>query len=349
MPDNPKFSVIIPAYNAQDSIGRCIASLLAQKMGDFEVIVINDGSVDDTESIVAGFTDDRIRLITTQNAGPGKARNLGLELAKGEWIFCLDADDFVDPGLFDQVSAAITDKVDVVLLNFATYNEKCKTKFPAEWSYRNTNLFPDNAKTVFTSSAGEKSFFETIQSIPWNKVVRKKIIDDNNIRFSEIHLSEDMMFSFPACILAEGIVRLREPLVFHSEYSGTSAMDKKNEYPLDFLQALAELKGFLIKNDVLERYRGAFLSWTYRSLSYNIFEHNDAYARAIQIDECIQVFPELIDKDFDSIQFLEPTNQKARRTKQCLISPFAKTKVGFYTLDKMAHATRHLKDIIRNF
>ncbi len=342
MQNSPKFSIIVPAYNAQRTILRCLNSVLSQTEPDFEVIVIDDESNDETLRIVNGIDDERISLLEIENSGPGVARNIGLDKAKGEWVFCLDADDFIDDRLLERVGRSIFEDVDVVLLNFATFNEACKTKFPAGWSYRNTKVFKDDSKTVFTYDGNENLFFETVQSIPWNKVVKRSLLIDNNIKFSEIYLSEDMMYSFPACILAKGIIRLREPLVFHSEYSGVSSMDKKNEHPLDFLQALAELKGFLIERGKLDVFREAYFNWTLQSLSYNLFSHNDEIARALQIEECMEVLPELIESDFDSIRFVENEKSDARCKKQTMISWFARTKLGFSILDKTIHAARRI-------
>lgn len=334
---NPKFSVIIPAYNAEKTISHALKSLVSQDFCDFEVVVIDDGSTDTTSEIVKGFKDKRICLVKSDNKGPGVARNIGIEQAKGDWVFCLDADDFVDANLFSRVSEVLTDKIDVVLLNFATFNEKCKTKFPAGWSYRNTRVFPDDSKTIFTYEENVDLFLETVQSIPWNKIVRRKLLDDNDIKFSEIYLSEDMMYSFPACMLAKGLVRIRQPLVFHSEYSNQSAMDKKYEHPLDFLEALAQLKEFFVENDRLEVFHQAYRQWTLQSLSYNVFSHTDERARAIQIDACVKVIPKLIGQQFDTIKIVEPKDDSQRCSKQMLISKIVNTKFGFSVLDKTIH------------
>lgn len=89
----PKASIVIPVHNGASFVGRAIESVLAQTEPDLELIVVDDGSVDDTGSVVAAFADPRLRCHRQRNAGPSAARNAGIELAQGEWIGFLDADD----------------------------------------------------------------------------------------------------------------------------------------------------------------------------------------------------------------------------------------------------------------
>lgn len=97
------FSVIIPAYNAGLLIGRCLDSIISQATNyDIEVLIIDDGSTDDTCSIIENRTESNIRLIHQQNSGPAAARNKGIEMASGKYIAFLDADDYWLPGFIDK-------------------------------------------------------------------------------------------------------------------------------------------------------------------------------------------------------------------------------------------------------
>lgn len=91
-------SVVIPLYNKEQIIEKCLHSVLSQDYDDYEVVIVNDGSTDRSADIVKGFEDSRIRYIEQKNGGPSKARNTGVNNAKGEWIVFLDADDELLPG-----------------------------------------------------------------------------------------------------------------------------------------------------------------------------------------------------------------------------------------------------------
>ena len=88
-------SVIIPAYNAQKTIYRCLESILNQTYRNIEVIVVNDGSSDDTENICRQFEDERVRIVNQKNQGVSQARNTGIVLAQGKYICFVDSDDYV--------------------------------------------------------------------------------------------------------------------------------------------------------------------------------------------------------------------------------------------------------------
>ena len=92
----PRFSVIVPLYNKAAYVGRCLGSILAQQYGDFEVIVVDDGSSDGSGEIARGYKDSRVRVIEQNNAGPGAARNRAAAEARYEWIAPLDSDDAWD-------------------------------------------------------------------------------------------------------------------------------------------------------------------------------------------------------------------------------------------------------------
>ena len=90
-------SVVIPLYNKEASIAQSLKSVLSQEYDDFEVVIVDDGSTDESVGVVEAINDPRIRLIKQENGGPSKARNTGVKNAKGEWILFLDADDELEP------------------------------------------------------------------------------------------------------------------------------------------------------------------------------------------------------------------------------------------------------------
>lgn len=106
---NPVFSIVVPTYNGAKTIGKTIEACLAQRFDDFELLIVDDGSQDDTKTAVSAFNDARIQYLYQDNAGPAAARNTGVDAAKGRYIAYLDADDSWYPDYLEHVHAKIKD------------------------------------------------------------------------------------------------------------------------------------------------------------------------------------------------------------------------------------------------
>ena len=116
---SPKISVIIPVYNAVEYLGQCLDTILLQTFQDIEVICVDDGSTDDGLSCLQGyaFLDSRLKVVHQEHAGAGSARNNGLKEAKGEYVICLDSDNFFESDMLEKMLArAEQDKSDIVAL-----------------------------------------------------------------------------------------------------------------------------------------------------------------------------------------------------------------------------------------
>lgn len=274
----PKVTVIVPMYNSEDSIEQCIDSVLAQTLRDIELICVDDGSSDATRSLVEARAsrDARVRVLQQGNAGPGAARNVALDCARGEFVYCLDADDYLDHSMLAQcVEALEKTGADMALVAFRTYNQQVQREFDAEWSMRNTDAFPVQPESVFTWRTAPDLFFETVQNVPWNKVVRRSLLEEHGIRFQEIRLTEDVMYSLPAAMAARSVVRIAVPLVVHREFAGTNAMSDKGRHPLDFLVAFKALRTWLQDMGVYDELRDGYRTWLLDAVYYNLPTYRD--------------------------------------------------------------------------
>lgn len=123
-----KISVIIPVYNTEKYLEKCLNSVLKQTLKEIEVIVINDGSRDSSRDILESYSIvENFRIINKKNEGASKTRNLGIEIAKGEFIYFMDADDYIEKDmLLEMYNKAKEDKLDIVVCDY--YNETLKTK-----------------------------------------------------------------------------------------------------------------------------------------------------------------------------------------------------------------------------
>lgn len=183
-------SVIVPVYNVEKWLSRCIDSILDQTSIDFELLLIDDGSRDRSGAICDEYaeSDSRIRVFHKPNGGVSSARNLGLENAIGEWIAFCDADDYVTPTYLENLYKAV-DASDIDLVfNYAIVNCNGKTEketYPEKYIHLNelSDLFLHNDLIWHTST--------------WSKLFKRSIIVKCGIRYIEdVHIGEDALFLF---------------------------------------------------------------------------------------------------------------------------------------------------------
>lgn len=179
-----KISIIIPIYNAEKYLGRCVDSILSQTFTDFEVLLIDDGSPDSSPAICDEYAkrDPRVRVFHKPNGGVSSARNLGLDNAKGEWITFIDADDYITKDLlYDYILDS--DSSDLVIQGFS-HNKDFDVSLP------NQILDGEDLIDKFIDIDSE------IKGFVWNKLYRRDIIKNNNIKFDEnISMIEDLLFN----------------------------------------------------------------------------------------------------------------------------------------------------------
>lgn len=189
----PKVSIIIPVYNKSQYISSTLESVLQQKYQDFEVIVVNDGSTDDSLSIINNYAekDDRIRLIDIPNGGVSNARNIGIRYSRGEWIQFLDGDDKIDLDYLSKGIQLIEGlDIDILFTNFqmidkdGTYRKKISAS--RQGIHNQTELCE-----AFIEDQYKNGFFGYIS----NKLIRRSIIERSNAAFPiDITLAEDLDF-----------------------------------------------------------------------------------------------------------------------------------------------------------
>lgn len=186
-----KYSVIVPAYNAEKTLRRCVDSLLSQERSDVEIILINDGSQDGSETICEDYAEkyESIRYISQQNAGVSAARNRGLDAAKGEFVLFVDSDDYVVRDFFTIVDGMIAEK-SADLIQFSACVDNGYEKHPMIHS-------------LYSAFSREKLFPHIIDAIcrktinaPHAKLFKREIIENNCIRFPKgVSVAEDRAFN----------------------------------------------------------------------------------------------------------------------------------------------------------
>lgn len=180
-------SVIVPVYNAEKTIKRCLASIGNQSYSNIEMIVIDDGSTDETQRRIKEMKDDRIIYVRQVNAGVSSARNAGLELSNGDFVVFVDSDDIIDANLIEHmVKFAQDHDLDMVCCN---HMEEYSTIAGG-----NSNL--STAFAAKTNREVEKHFNDLSVGMAVGKLFRKRVLDEKKIRFPVgINLAEDFCFT----------------------------------------------------------------------------------------------------------------------------------------------------------
>ena len=220
-----QYSIIIPIYNAEATLRRCLDSLVGQQFSDYELLLINDGSTDDSDAICREYanTYSCVRYFAKENGGVSSARNLGLEQAKGEYILFVDSDDYVADNYFAAISAAVKDtSPDLLLFGYCNLGDKS-----AEWS---TGEFYESTETGVAkqvSSALRRYLFSSL----WNKVFKREIINEYQLEFkSDLDIGEDQTYVFEYTMNIKTIASITDILYFEDTANCYSLSRKARPY-----------------------------------------------------------------------------------------------------------------------
>ncbi len=263
----PKISVIIPCYNAQKYINKCIDSLLCQTLADFEIICVDDGSTDETPAILKKYagSDSRIRVLEQKNLYAGVARNNGLAVAEAEYVIFLDSDDFFAENMLEVMYEKIVeDDADVCLCDAYKYYSDIDKSFLSDDYIKYSNL-PE--VTPFNKHDVPDKIFNLGANVPWNKMFRKKFITDNSLEFQNIKQANDTYFVLMAIFLADKITYVRNRLIHYRNDSQGSITSGKAVVPPYAFQAYSFLRDALEKReDYSEENRLSFLNRAARGM-----------------------------------------------------------------------------------
>lgn len=224
MGNNPFFSIIIPAYNKSLTIGKCISSVLHQKMNDFEIIIINDGSTDNSEEICLSYTDSRISYYKQDNKGASSARNLGLDKSIGKYIIFLDADDYWGKDflsiIYDEITSNLADIYFTGITKvYLTGEEEC---IPFQYGG-----FVE--KTIFLKGFYKTLYYNHLYGYVSNKIVSLSLINKHNIRFNtNYNKVEDLDFFVQVYKKCESFYFIKTNDYYYKEYSNGTSLYNTN-------------------------------------------------------------------------------------------------------------------------
>jgi len=276
-----KYSIIMPVYNVERFLSGSLGSIKKQTFVDFECIIVNDGSTDDSalvsEKIIDG--DKRFNLVRQNNNGPSAARNNGLKLAAGEYVLFLDSDDVFSLDLLKTIDSVIEkQKSDIVVYDYGVLNKDGETWGapvlfggfdPPEGSFRLRDL-----KGEMLTKLGSNA---------WTKVFRRDFLVKNELAFDEdLRMGEDALFVKKALVMAKSISVIKATLVGYRELRKDSLSALSiTKSPKDWAIYLRRLHQFLLKNKLLGIYEVSFVNACLGDILYNL----GIFARSSQFRE----------------------------------------------------------------
>ena len=236
----PKVSVIVPFYNVEGYIEKCLETLVNQTLEDIEIILVNDGSKDRSIEIVNKFLEaypDKLVYLEKENGGLSDARNYAIPYAKGEYIAFLDSDDYVEKDMYQKMyELAKKENSDMVECDFY-------------WEY------PDKLKKdVGVIYNGKKEMLEKVRVVAWNKLIRREILEKTEVKFPKGYRYEDVEFTYKLVPFIEKVSFLKKPCVHYIQREG-SISNSQNERTKEIFDVLDHVIDYYKEKGIYETYQ----------------------------------------------------------------------------------------------
>lgn len=236
----PKVSVIVPFYNVEGYIEKCLETLVNQTLQDIEIILVNDGSKDRSVNIVKKFQSsypEKIVYLEKENGGLSDARNYAIPHAKGEYIAFLDSDDYVEKDMYQKMyELAVKENSDMVECDFY-------------WEY------PDKTKKdIGEIYHGSNEMIEKIRVVAWNKLIKKEILEDTKIQFPKGYRYEDVEFTYKLIPYIKNVSFLKEACIHYIQREG-SISNSQNERTKEIFDVLEHVLQYYKEMGIYEKYK----------------------------------------------------------------------------------------------
>lgn len=252
----PLISVIIPVYNTEPYLRKCLDSVCGQTYTNLEIICVNDGSPDGSQAILEEYAarDARVKVLVQENAGLAAARNTGLSSAHGEWVTGVDSDDWIEPDTYESAIACADEGVDII--HFGTWVEDDSPQAHQV----------DNGGYTEVKVAGKTAMTPEILAgtdvYIWNKLFRRETLEKNGIRFPDGYIYEDGAFVYCMGCVSRNIYGLRKNL-YHYIPRGCSTMGathKKIPRAIEHLDITRYTYDYYVRHEKEKTWRAALVN-----------------------------------------------------------------------------------------
>lgn len=280
-------SVIIPVYNSASYLHRCLDSVIKQTSKDIEIIGVDDGSDDDSYDILLDYAKKDKRIITLRqyNMGAGAARNKGMKVANGKYLYFLDADDYIYPDLLQEtIAEAERTDADIVVFQVEILNQSDGRK-QITTAFLNKQYIPNHLP--FSCKDIPQHAYNFTGSVTWNKLYRYEFIKKHSLFYQELQRQNDYYFNYVSLVKAERISIVLKPFVCY-QVNTEKKMGSCHKAPVGLIKALTSIRSELMSTGLWGIYEQSFVNMAVRSIRFEtnsllygnpVIEYADIFCR----------------------------------------------------------------------
>jgi glycosyltransferase involved in cell wall biosynthesis len=332
-------SIIIPIYNSEKYLRKCLDSIINQTFQKIEIILVNDGSKDNSLNIMNEYKakDRRIKVINQENQGQGEARNNGIKIACGNYITFVDSDDWIAENHIENLyKILINNNADISVCNMAMIMEE--------------NLKNIKSKMfTFEEMTGKDAIKELLldkqlKSYPWGKLYKKAIFIENNIFFPKKMFYEDLAIILQAFFFSNKVVFSNNYSYFYLQNSDSSTRKPNINNLWDRLKALEMIKTFFIEKNVFDKYKCDYKHLCLFHL-YLLVHQISNWNLNVKFNEVIQPVLILMDEEILSAKIINATQLDNKIKKDLILLSKNQYLYKYYWL--IRKLMRNIKNIVK--
>ncbi len=252
------FSVIVPVYNVEKYLKECVDSILSQTFEDFELILVNDGSKDNSGAICDEYAekDSRVKVIHKENGGLSDARNVGTSVARGQYVVYIDSDDYVDGNDFlEKIYEKAQNGADIVVYKFKKYFEDMQRFSECEYSFEDLQQYETFAERI-NYLVKTDSFYCSA----WSKSIKLSILKENGIEFEKALLGEDQEWYYHVLLKAKSIDGIDKDYIVYRQRANSITSSWKMKNLTDCIYVVDKWQKQIAEADIDIDYKNALLN-----------------------------------------------------------------------------------------
>ncbi len=301
----PLISVVIPVYNVEKYLRQCLDSVINQTYKNIEIICVNDCSTDSSPEILKEYADKITIIKNPKNLGLGLSRNEGIKIANGEFIHCLDSDDWMELNAYEILSKYLDDTIDGIRFTNTSFDEttgksEAASYFRYEFLYKKVNIY------------NTPECFRIWNSSAWIKILRKDFILENNLFYNDYRCLEDIEYAMRAALKAKNLIFIEDSLLCYRANRKGSLLTKKAHYIDNIVKDTKWANQ--IAEALPENVRAEILNYIYELLIHNCLD--SYYFKVLPFKKMQEIFINYIDTSFIQNAYTHKLTEKVIADKE---------------------------------